>query len=163
MDGDLSRLRGRALLNKLNEQLICSLFLLGVLFSGIVFSFIGLIYSPTFILLIVPFLYFSYKITKHARKVSDIKKDLGDTLYAHDDKSYVWQVENTRDKLMARLIQEGICPWNDNKCNHKPCFCKRQTEHFKSLGLDTEAKEKIKLDERDANTWGTLLQCKRKY
>jgi len=152
-DDQFSRLKGRSLVNKLNEHIIASLILAGVCISGAVFSFICLIFSPLFILLILLFSFLTWKFLNHLKKVSDIRKKLNSTLYVADDKSYIWDLENVRDKLMARIIQEGICPWNEGPCNSlNPCFCAKQKEYLKDLNLDTDKKQKITLDEHDAGT-----------
>jgi hypothetical protein len=152
-DDQFSRLKGRSLVNKLNEHIIASLILAGVCISGAVFSFICLIFSPLFILLILLFSFLTWKFLNHLKKVSDIRKKLNSTLYVADDKSYIWDLENVRDKLMARIIQEGICPWNEGPCNSlNPCFCAKQKECLKDLNLDTDKKQKITLDEYDAGT-----------
>ncbi len=152
-DDNFSRLKGRSLVNKLNEHVIASLFLAGVTVAGVVASLICLIISPAFILLIVFFSWLSFCLLRHLKKVSEVRKKLNISLYAADDKSYVWDLENVRDKLMARIIQEGICPWNEGQCNSpNRCFCEQQKEHLKDMSLDTNQKQKIQLNEHDANS-----------
>lgn len=152
-DDNFSRLKGRSLVNKLNEHIIASLFLAGVTISGTVASLICLLISPAFILLIVFFSLLSLCLLRHLKKVSEVRKKVNSSLYAVDDKSYVWDLENVRDKLMARIIQEGICPWNEGQCNSpNRCFCAQQKEHLKDMNLDTKQKQKILLNEQDANS-----------
>jgi hypothetical protein len=152
-DDQFSKLKGRSLVNKLNEHIIASLFLAGICVAGTVISVIGLIFSPAFILLIILFSFLTWKFFNHLKKVSETRKKLNRTLYVADDKSYIWDLESVRDKLMARMIQEGICPWNEGPCNSlNPCFCAKQKEYLKDLNLDTDKKQKITLNEYDAGT-----------
>lgn len=152
-DDNFSRLKGRSLVNKLNEHVIASLFLAGVTVAGVVASLICLIISPAFILLIVFFLWLSFCLLRHLKKVSEVRKKLNSSLYTADDKSYVWDLENVRDKLMARIIQEGICPWNEGQCNSQNrCFCAQQKKLLIDVNLDTNQKQKILLNEHDANS-----------
>lgn len=152
-DDNFSRLKGRSLANKLNEHVIASLFLAGVSVAGAVASLICLIISPAFILLIILFSWFSFLLINHLKKVDQARKKLNISLYTADDKSYVWDLENVRDKLMARIIQEGICPWNEGQCNSpNRCFCEQQKEHLKDMNLDTNQKQKILLNEYDASS-----------
>lgn len=152
-DDNFSRLKGRSLANKLNDHIVASLFLAGVTITGALASTICLIISPAFILLIILFSWLSLQLVKHLKKISELRKKLNSSLYAADDKSYIWDLENVRDKLMARIIQEGICPWNEGQCNSQNhCFCAQQKEHLENMNLDTKQKQKILLNERDAES-----------
>lgn len=152
-DDNFSRLRGRSLVNKLNEHVVASLFLTGFSLAGLLASLICLIISPAFILLIIFFSWLSLTLLQHLKKASKLRTKLNSSLYSTDDKSYVWDLENVRDKLMARIIQEGICPWNEGQCNSpNRCFCAQQKEHLKDMNLDTNQKQKIQLNEHDANS-----------
>jgi hypothetical protein len=152
-DNQFSRLKGRSLVNSLNAHIIFSLFLAGVFTASALASFIGLIFSPAFILLIVLFAGISLQLFRHLKKVSEARQKLSRALYTIDDKAYVWDLENVRDKLMARMLQEGKCPWNEGLCNSpNPCFCTQQKEHLKDMNLDTDKKQKILLNEYDAGT-----------
>lgn len=152
-DDNFSRLKGRSLANKLNDHIVASLFLAGVTITGALASTICLIISPAFILLIILFSWLSLQLVKHLKKISELRKKLNSSLYAADDKSYIWDLENVRDKLMARIIQEGICPWNEGPCNSQNhCFCVQQKEHLENMNLDTKQKQKILLNERDAES-----------
>lgn len=151
-DDNFSRLKGRGLANKLNQHIIFSLFLSGASMLGLLVSLICLIISPSFILLIIFFSWLSMFLLRHLKKVSGLRSKLNSSLYTTDDKSYVWDLENVRDKLMARIIQEGICPWNEGPCNSQNlCFCKKQKEHLDDMNLDITQKQKILLNERDAD------------
>jgi hypothetical protein len=152
-DTHFSRLKGRSLVNRLNEHVIASLFLAGMSIACAIGSCIGLLFSPFFILLIILFSVLTWYILQHLKTVSETRQKLNRSLYTSDDKSYIWDLENVRDKLMARLLQEGICPWNADACNSKvQCFCKQQKEHLKDLNLDTDKNQKTLLNEYDANT-----------
>lgn len=152
-DDQLSKLKGRSLVNKLNEHIVASLFLAGVCITGVLVSIIGLIIHPAFILLILLFSGSSCVVFNHLKKVSEARRKLNRTLYVADDKSYIWDLESVRNKLMARIMQEGICPWNEGPCNSvNPCFCTKQKEYLQHLNLDTDKKQKILLDEYDAGT-----------
>jgi hypothetical protein len=153
--GDMqsSRLKGRSLVNKLNSHIVGSLFLAGTFISATLMSCVGLLFSPAFILLIILFSFLSWQTFRHLKRTSEAKQNLNRTLYTTSDKSYVWDLENVRDKLMARMIQEGKCPWNEGPCNSvSPCFCAQQKEHLKELNLDTDRNQKILLNEHDART-----------
>jgi hypothetical protein len=152
-DDQFSRLKGRSLVNKLNSHIIFSLFLAGVCVAGTLASVVGLIISPAFILLILLFSLSVLAILSHLKKVSEARASANRSLYVVDDKSYIWDLETVRDKLMARIIQEGICPWNEGQCNSaNPCFCAKQKEWLQDLNLDTNKKQKILLNEYDAGT-----------
>jgi hypothetical protein len=152
-DDQFSRLKGRSLVNKLNSHITVSLFLAGGCLAGVLISLIGLIISPAFILLILLFSFSLWAVLRHLKKVSEARAKLNRVLYVVDDKSYIWDLENVKDKLMARILQEGICPWNEGPCNSKnPCFCSKQKEYLQDLNLDTDKKQKILLNEYDAGT-----------
>jgi hypothetical protein len=147
----LGKLKGKSLVNKLNQHIIASLFLAGMCVAGTISSIAGAIFHPAFILLIGLFSVLSWRILKHLKQVSEARQKINRTLYTADNKSYVWDLENVKDKLMARLLQEGLCPWNEKGCNtQNPCFCKQQKEHLDWSNLDITQKQKILLNEYEA-------------
>lgn len=153
-DTNNTRLNGRVLLAKLNNALVASIFLLGFAVCGVIMGLLCLFISPAFILLIVLSVLAIRHIIKYARNISGLKAAASTALYPANDRQYVFRVEETRDKLMARLIQEGICPWSENGCLNKQglCFCRQQEINLKEIDLDTKKKEKILLDVLDTTT-----------
>lgn len=152
-NNQLSRLKGRSLVNKLNQHVIASLFLAGACVMGAASAVVGSIFNYSFILLIVLFAVLSWRLFEHLKKVSEVRQNLNRTLYTTADKSYVWDLENVKDKLMARMLQEGICPWREGGCSAQTeCFCKQQKEHLTYVNLDITQKQKILLNEYDART-----------
>lgn len=152
-DKQYNRLKGRALIDKLNNHLIVTLIIAGFFVGLLVASVFAILLSPGFILITLALFLVIRSLLHHLKHVSKTKSDLSESHYSTSDKSYVWDLENTRDKLMGRLLQEGICPWGKGKCDPRhPCFCDEQKADLKELDIDVNSQEKIILSERDAKT-----------
>ena len=156
MSCDNKRIKGRAIIEKYNAHILFSLIGLGFFFSCLIVSTALLFFSKSFLflLLIGLFSFVIRSLFKHIKNVSLLKKEIEEKMYTTADKHYIWDLETTRDRLMARLIQEKICPWSSNNSCYKPeeCRCKKQSEILIQLNYDTNSSEKVVLRDIDERT-----------
>lgn len=155
-DAAFSRLKGRALANKLNQHMMVSLILMGGSVSAAIASVIlSCVISKYYIIGFVLFTYGAYSSLVYLKKLDKLSRELKDNLYSTTDKQYVWNVEKCRDKLVARCLQEKICPWKGTPCfnpSDSSCLCSRQAVILSDLGLDVKGTQKILLDATDTAT-----------
>ena len=156
MGDDNKRIHGRAIIDKINAHILFSLISVGFIFSCLITVTVLAIYTKhiAFILLIVVCILSIRSLFSHMKQVTKIRENLRDKLYSVSDRSYVWDVEETRDRLMARVIQEGICPWSYNKAcvDSQNCKCLQQIIALKEINLDPTSKKKVILNARDETT-----------
>lgn len=159
MNGNsFSRLKGRALLEKLNQHLLASLVLIGATASiALVSLVLTILYHYAFILVMVSACCIVGALLQYLRKLDNLRRQFMSGMYDINDKQLFWHVENVRDKLMSRLIQENVCPWVTDACNIKSCkrtqcLCAAQVTELAKVGYDTNDKAKIVLNEKDACT-----------
>lgn len=151
MGSNINRLNIRATVSSINNRIVAAFILLGFYIATAACSLVASVFihflflSP---LLISAGLF--YSTIKYLKKAADTKDKLEAQLYATSDKQYVWEIERDKDKLLARMIQEHVCPWQDKKCSLNKtatCKCLGCMPGLIELGLDPTRKDKIKLNE----------------
>lgn len=151
-----SRDKGRVCIKSLNNVVIGTLILIGLM-GGLTVGFIlmGIVFHKVYFLLALittAAAYFSFTVLRDA---ATRKAKMQDAVYNFDDRQYVWQLEDTRDRLMGRLLQEKICPWKQGPCNPEECIamssncaCAAQIKKLKDLEIDVNETSKIMLNVR---------------
>lgn len=153
-----SRLKGRALLEKLNQHLLASLVLLGgCVCAALISAALAVLIHYAFILCSITAGCAIGGLLQYMRKLDQLRRQFMTGMYDPTDKQLFWHVENVRDKLMARLIQEKVCPWSSAACSVKTCprsvcLCAAQAAALSEVGYNTDNKLKIVLNETDAST-----------
>lgn len=145
---------------RVTARTLIGIFYLGGLSIALLLSgAAGIFLSKYYFIAFLPGILMIRAELKYLKVIGAARKELEAVMYKHDDKQYVWDVERTRDKLMARLLQEGVCPWASEKrcadtCPKETCWCNKQKESLERLGyLNTkDSTKKVKLSEKDSST-----------
>lgn len=160
-DNSFNRLRGRAAIEAANLHLLAGLIMVGILLAGLLTCSLLIFVHWTFVFGIILQAFMLRHTVRHIRDVAQAHNKYKQSAYASDDKQYVWDVEATRDRLLARIIQENVCPWSKEACHHigscpkASCLCSSQLPGLASLGyidLNNITKNKTILNERDSCT-----------
>ncbi len=158
-DFSLRRMSVRVAVQKANMFIITSVAILGLLLGlMIVSSILTFVYSPYFVLPIILLMGLFKYVLYRMEKLAFSCRKLQDAAYPSDDKQHVWDVERTRDKMLARMIIEGVCPWSSNSecniatCASQKCHCRAQMKNLIELGYIDDKKEKVVLDDSDGFT-----------
>lgn len=160
--GDFSSLRRvsvRASLAKANLYILTSIALMGVLLGLMAVSIILTVFvSPYFALAIILLAFLFKYVMYRINKVIYSFKVLQNKAYPADDRQYVFKIEETRDRMLARMIEEGVCPWstdrncNISNCTKKPCHCQAHIPDLVELGYINKNEEPVILRDADGFT-----------
>ncbi len=151
MGSNKNRLHIRALARSINNKIVAAFILLGFYIATAACSIAAaVVLHFLFLLPLLISVGLFYSTLRYLQKAASTKEKLEEQLYSTSDKQYVWDIERDKDKLLARMIQEHVCPWQDKKCSLNKtatCKCLGCMPDLIELGLDPTRKDKIKLNE----------------